>query len=190
MTIGVSGGSTPAPVYTMLATDIMLPWQRLRCLLLDERYVPSDHADSNARMIRSTLLTRAGADATFVSPDTSLPLEAAVEQYDAVLSKEQRMDLAILGMGPDGHVASLFPPLDPAAFGPRSVIATTTDRFAVKDRIGVTLPVLEHAKKRVFLIAGKEKRNLLDTMQQDTQDASLFPASALLDDRTTWIVGP
>ena len=92
-------------------------------------------------------------------------------------------------MGPDGHIASLFPPLEPSAFGPAKVIHTTTEKFAVRDRISVTLPFLEFAAKRVFLITGADKRALLSKMQEENQDASLFPATALMDERTTWVVG-
>lgn len=187
-TIGLSGGSTPKPVYKKLSQEKSIDWKRVRFFLLDERYVSAENADSNTKMIRETLLKNAAADATCIVPDTSLPLAECVSDYDTkVLSLHS--DLVILGMGPDGHIASLFPPVSPDAFGPASVIHTTTDRFTVRDRISVTFLVLEAAAKRVFLITGAEKIALLEKMQDGNQDASLFPASVLMDEKTTWVMG-
>jgi 6-phosphogluconolactonase/glucosamine-6-phosphate isomerase/deaminase len=70
-----------------------------------------------------------------------------------------------------------------------TVIHTTTDRFAVHDRISTTLPFLLKAKKRLFLISGEKKNTLLKKMQSEMEDASLYPAQYLFDDRTTWMVG-
>ncbi len=187
-TVGLSGGSTPKPVYEKLSLEKTIDWKRVTFFLLDERYVPTGHSDSNTKMIRETLLKNSAADAAFLFPDTTLPLEDCVADYDAKISARYP-DLVILGMGPDGHIASLFPPVSPDAFGPASVIHTTTDSFAVRDRISVTFPVLEAAVKRVFLITGAEKYALLQKMQDGNQDASLFPASTLMDEKTTWIIG-
>lgn len=186
--IGLSGGSTPKPVYEKLSQEKKIDWKRVTFFLLDERFVPVDHTDSNTKMIRETLLKNSAADATFLFPDTTLPLEECIAEYDAKISAPYP-DLVVLGMGPDGHIASLFPPVPPEAFGPANVIHTTTDTFAVRDRISVTFPVLEAAEKRVFLMTGAEKIALLEKMQDGNQDASLFPASVLMDEKTTWIVG-
>ncbi len=187
--VGLSGGSTPEPVYTLLAADNSIPWDRVRVFLSDERFVPADHKDSNQAMIRRTLLTRAGAAATLIAPDTSLPLEQCIASYSETL-KGIEPDLVILGMGVDGHITSLFPPVPPEAFGPSDVIHTTTDRFAVHDRISVTFPILERATKRVFLITGKEKSALLEKIEHDSLDPSMLPAQAFVDEATTWVVGP
>ncbi len=189
VTIGLSGGSTPKPVYEKLSVEKKIDWSRVCFFLLDERYIAFDHADSNVKMIRETLLRNEAATASFLVPDTTLPLTECIAQYDKKISTLQP-DLVVLGMGPDGHIASLFPPVPSEAFGPANVIHTTTDRFAVHDRISVTFPVLEAAKKRVFLITGSDKSALLERMKDGNQDASLFPASALMDERTTWVVGP
>ncbi len=188
ITVGLSGGSTPKPIYEKLSLEKKIDWKRVRFFLLDERYVPTDHSDSNTKMIHETLLMNDAASAPFLFPDTTLPLEDCIAKYDNIVSA-LRPDLVILGMGSDGHIASLFPPVPPEAFGPASVIHTQTDRFAIRDRISVTFPVLEAAEKRVFLITGAEKSALLSKMQIDMQDGSLSPASVLMDDRTTWVVG-
>ena len=188
VTIGLSGGSTPKPVYEKISVEKKIDWKRIQLFLLDERYVPTDHQDSNAKMIRETLLRNEAGTASFLFPDTTLPLTECIAQYDKKVSS-LHPDLLVLGMGPDGHIASLFPPVPPEAFGPSSVLHTTTDRFAVHDRISVTFPVLEAAKKRVFLITGSDKSALLERMKDGNQDASLFPASALMDERTVCVVG-
>lgn len=188
VTIGLSGGSTPKPIYEKLSAEKKIDWKRVQLFLLDERYVPADHQDSNAKMIREALLKNEAAGVSFIVPDTTLSLADCIAQYDKKVSS-LHPDLLVLGMGPDGHIASLFPPVPPEAFGPSSVLHTTTDRFAISDRISVTFPVLESATKRVFLITGSDKSALLEKMKDGNQDASLSPASALMDERTVWIVG-
>lgn len=189
-TIGLSGGSTPKPIYTMLATDQHIDWKKVTCFLTDERYVPATHPDSNQHMIRSTLLTREGANATLVAPATELLLEKCVEQYAEKIKTFNHPDLVILGMGDDGHIASLFPPVPPEAFGPALVLHTQTEVFAGKDRITVTFPPLLHARKKAFLITGEKKKALLSKMQDTNEDVSLYPAQYLFNESTTWIVGP
>lgn len=188
--VGLSGGSTPKPIYTMLATDQHIPWKKVKFFLTDERYVPAVHPDSNQGMVRSTLLTRDAAEASLIAPRTELLLEKCIADYDEKIHSLGHPDLVILGMGDDGHIASLFPSVPPQAFGPASVIHTQTDRFAVKDRISVTFPPLLHAKKRIFLITGKKKTELLRMMQSANEDVSLYPAQYLFDAATVWVVGP
>lgn len=188
--VGLSGGSTPKPVYTMLAADQQVAWQKVTFFLTDERYTPATHEDSNQHMIRSTLLTREAAHAAFLAPRTELLLPHCMQNYSEAIAPIQHPDLVILGMGDDAHIASLFPPVSPEAFGPETVIHTETDRFAVKDRISVTFPVLLRAEKRVFLITGDAKKKLLRKMQENNEDVSMYPAQYLFDERTTWIVGP
>lgn len=188
-TIGLCGGSTPRPVYTMLSADKNIRSENVTLFLTDERYVLADHADSNQRMITETLLTHEVARAHAIFPDTSLPLPACVLDYEHRMQNVEP-DLVILGMGDDAHIASLFPPLGPEAYGPSKVIHTTTDAFAVHDRISVTLPILLKTPKRIFLITGEKKLALLHTMQKANEDVSLYPAQYLFDAGTTWIVGP
>ncbi len=188
--IGLSGGSTPKPVYTMLATDQHIPWHLVTFFLTDERYVPPTHPDSNQHMVRSTLLTREAKNAVLIAPRTELLLEKCVTDFAADIQKLGAPDLVILGMGDDGHIVSLFPPVPPEAFGPASALHTQTEVFAVKDRITVTFPTLLHAKKRLFLIGGEKKRALLKKMQDTNEDVSLYPAQYLFDEKTTWMIAP
>jgi 6-phosphogluconolactonase len=187
--IGLSGGSTPGPVYAKLAAEKRIAWDRVRFFLVDERYVPANAPESNQAMIRTTLLTGAAAKARITFPDTSLPLPECIDAYDKALA-EITPDIVVLGMGEDAHIASLFPPVGPEAYGPKRVIHTTTDVHAVHDRISVTFPVLLDASHRLFLISGEKKKALLKKMQETNEDVSLYPAQYLFDERTTWIVGP
>ncbi|MDD5055630.1 MAG: 6-phosphogluconolactonase [Candidatus Peribacteraceae bacterium] len=186
VTIGLSGGSTPRPAYQLLGQSTDIDWTRVTLFLVDERYVSSDAPESNQRMIRETLLQGPAAAASTIFPDTSLTIDECVARYDQAITLLQP-DIVLLGMGGDGHIASLFPPLPEEAFGSSSVIHTVTDQFAVHDRISVTLPVLKRASQRIFLIAGEKKRTLLEEMQKTKGGIVNFPAKALFDDRTTWI---
>ncbi len=189
-TIGLCGGSTPKPVYTLLSTERDIDWSRVVLFLLDERYVPVTHPENNLRMIKGTVLTRSAVVAEMIAPDTSLPLTECIVDYDQKIAKLSHIDLVIIGMGDDGHIASLFPPVGPEAYGPTKVIHTITDAFAVHDRISVTFPVLLHASSRLFLITGEKKSALLGKMQKENEDVSMYPAQYLFDNRTTWMVGP
>lgn len=188
-TIGLSGGSTPRPVYALLATDQSVAWDTVTACLLDERYVPDTSPDSNRHMLEETLFTRAAEHVKKIMPNTALPLDECIADYEKAIAALS-LDIAIFGMGEDGHIASLFPPLEPEAFGPAAVIRTVTDHFAVRDRISMTLPVLQRAKQRLFLISGDKKKALLEKIQHESADASLYPAQYLLDEHTTWFVGP
>lgn len=187
--IGLSGGKTPAPIYTALSTESMIAWERTLFFLTDERYIDSKSSDSNQQMIWSTLLTHEGAKARVLFPNTALSLADAVSSYNDRL-RDMKPDIVILGMGEDGHIASLFPPLAKEAYGPEKVIHTTTDTFSVRDRISVTLPFLISATHRLFLITGPEKAKLLESMRQAPEDFDRYPAQYLFDERTTWLVGP
>ncbi len=181
-TIGLSGGSTPKPVYELLSKE-NIPWDALTFFLLDERYIAADSEKSNRKMIQEAM-----PKAHLLAPNTSLPIADCIKKYGEIFEKIEP-DLVILGMGLDGHIASLFPPVPVEAFGPASVLHTVTDRFDIRDRITVTFPVLENAKKRLFLITGEEKKKLLQKMQDDMQDPINCPAVALFDEKTTWITG-
>ncbi len=187
-TVGLSGGNTPIPLYRLLRNEKEIDWSRVIVFLIDERYVPPDHPDSNQRMIRETLLQSLPIPEEHITfPDTTLPLDECVRQY-AQAVQDLKPSLLVLGMGDDGHIASLFPPLPREATGSSTVIATRTDRFPVHDRVTVTLRVLLSADSRLFLLSSAAKYDLLVTLLQAPHNVSQYPAHALLDERTTWIV--
>jgi 6-phosphogluconolactonase len=192
--LGLSGGSTPRPIYEALAKEKDIDWWRVWMFLVDERFISSESPDSNLRLVRETLLRDSGtyeAEHLF-APHTDLSPEECVATYDRdlhrLLDEQGHPDLVILGMGDDGHIASLFPPLSPQAFGPTLAIHTQTDRFAVRDRISVTLPVLEEAAAKIFLLKGEAKKKTLDDMMRSMDDLHRWPAKALLEKPGTTVV--
>jgi len=193
--VGLSGGSTPKPIYNALALEPDIDWTRVWLFLVDDRYVPADSPDSNQKLVLETILKNAPIpEEQLLFPDTSLPLEQCVEQYDRRLSTLFRRgtpDIVTLGMGDDGHIASLFPPVTGDAFLPgKSAIHTTTDRFAIHDRISVTLPILQSAKVPVFLIKGADKRIVWDEMIAAKENPRRWPAQLVLEEgRATAVMG-
>jgi len=180
-TIGLSGGSTPGPVYEALGKHADVDWKDVRFCLIDERYVPPDYNDSNLQMIRSTLWKYGLIPHKNLHyPDTTEPIEKCIAKYIEELYELLPLDIAILGMGPDGHIASLFPPLTDAALGTTSVIHTTTDQFAVHDRISLTLPILKAAKHRLLLLKA-DKLNAWEEMLKSDEDERRWPLKALIE---------
>jgi 6-phosphogluconolactonase len=179
----VAGGSTPAPVYDVLC-DADLDWSRVDVVLSDERWVPEDHARSNAGMIRRRLLTGRAAAATF------LPLYIAAETPEPVLAEVETnilprlpIAVALLGMGADKHTASIFPGADrlDEALDDRAPVLVPM-RVPGQDDVRVTLSarVLNGAMAKHMVITGQEKRAALDTaLGARAQEA---PVAALLPD--------
>ena len=188
VTIGLCGGSTPIPIYEALSHEGGIDWKQITFVALDERYVPASNNDSNQGMMHRRLANALSQGAMLLAPDTGKPLQECIEAYEHAISGIT-LDLTIVGMGDDGHITSLFPPLNPEAFGPKLVIHTTTDCFAVHDRISTTLPFLTRGKEALFLITGQKKMDLLKTMQRESIDPCQYPAQALFGDQTTWMVG-
>ena len=182
--VGLSGGSTPRPIYEALGT-VDLPWEKVTIFLVDERYVPSDHKDSNQLLVRETLLKHAQIpEINILFPDTRLPLEECVSDYDmhiAGLLSGGIPHIVTLGLGEDGHIASLFPPVSPSAFKDRLVLHTETHSFAVKDRITITMPVIGSADRKIFFLKGDGKKATWDEMLAGENDHFRWPAKAVLE---------
>ncbi|HXF36344.1 MAG TPA: 6-phosphogluconolactonase [Actinomycetota bacterium] len=154
-TLVLAGGSTPRELYRRLAA-LPYPWREVEVFFGDERCVPPDHPDSNLRMARETLLTRVPAR---VHPMTGCRPEDYERELRAVFGDDlPRFDLAFLGLGEDGHTASLFPG-DPALeAGDRWVALVERPDHR---RMTLTLPVLSAARVAAFLVAGPGKREAL-----------------------------
>lgn len=156
-TLVVSGGSTPAACYALLARQV-LPWNRVSILPSDERCVPADHADSNARMLRESLL-QGGASAA-----TLLPLDA-----ESVATAPRPWSLALLGMGTDGHFASLFPDADNLAQGLRidgeARVLPIRTTASPHPRVTLTWRALSACSTRLLLVFGADKAAVLDDPQ-------------------------
>ncbi len=189
--LGLSGGSTPKPIYEALGKE-KLDWSKVWIFLVDDRYVRPDDPNSNQFLLRSTLLKHAPIpESQLIFPDTSLPLPECINLYEQHLKsllQKGSPDIVTLGMGDDGHIASLFPPLTDDAFGPKLVIHTTTEKFAVRDRISVTMPVLKQAKQSVFLLKGAVKKRVWEEMMESTEDEKRWPAKGIIKGNNSTLI--
>jgi len=179
--IALAGGSTPADLYRTLAAEPWrdrIPWASLHVFWGDDRCVPPDHPDSNARMARETLLDRVPIPPAQVHPvDGTLPPTEAAAEYAADLGGEP-LDVVLLGMGGDGHTASLFPgELSGAAAGP---VVATRSPSPPPDRVSLALETLNAAGRVLFLVTGRSKarrireiaRQLLQPVAPETLPAA------------------
>lgn len=181
----LSGGRTPRRLYELLGSPAFagqVDWSRVHLFWGDERYVPYDDPQSNFRMVRETLLAAVPIPAEQVHPmPTGLPdASAAAETYAKTLERylgQDPLDLALLGMGADGHTASLFP----ATWGPterrRTVVAVQAP-IEPPLRLSLTMPVLTDARLALFLVTGADKRPVLAEVLADPAAAArIYPAA-------------
>ncbi len=178
--IALSGGSTPSLAYSLLGQE-HLPWSRVDVFLGDERWVDPDDESSNARMIRRTLLSSGpGSEAIFHPvPTIDFPSpKASAEAFSALLKRicvgdPPIFDLLLLGLGDDGHTASLFPETD--ALNVLDSWATVSHGKGL-DRITLTSPVLSSARKVIFMVSGAAKQNALIRLLNPLESIYRTPA--------------
>lgn len=151
----MAGGSTPRPFYERLAA-IPYRWEEVDVLLSDERCVPPDHPDSNFAMVHEALLRKVPARVHRL-PGETCDADAADRDVRHLLAGAG-IDLAVLGLGHDGHTASLFP--DDPALAERDRAVIRVDR-PDRPRLSLTLPVLSSARLALFVVSGEAKRDAL-----------------------------
>ena len=189
--IGLSGGETPAPIYQALGCSKEIDFGNVTIFLVDDRYVLGSFPESNQRLLDDTLLRCARIDDDhLIVPDPRLPIDECVEDYDShieTLLKEGIPYVVTLGLGSDGHIASLFPPLTDEAFGEAFAINTVTPMtstgrplFPVKERISTTMRVLTGAKEKFVLLNGAKKRRVWEEMMESAEDDRRWPMKAVL----------
>jgi 6-phosphogluconolactonase len=159
--ISLAGGRTPAGLYERMAAD-GYTWSEVELFMGDERCVDPAHPDSNEGMVRRSLLATVAPAAFHGLSEHGCNAELADRHIRAVL-RGRRLDLAILGLGPDGHTASLFPG-DPA-LEERDRLVARVER-PDHPRLTLTLPVLSGARVALFLVAGGDKREALHGLLQ------------------------
>jgi 6-phosphogluconolactonase len=190
-TVALSGGSTPKALYSLLGAPPyvgQVPWERVHLFWGDERHVPPDDAESNYRMVREALLSKITIPAENVHrvraelPDAS---DAARDYADNLrgffdLQPDQwpRFDLVLLGLGPDGHTASLFPGTDALRNTSDLMAAPFVQKFDAH-RITMTAPVLNNAAVVAFLIAGEEKAGVLRDVIEGSRQPDTLPAQLI-----------
>jgi 6-phosphogluconolactonase len=200
-TIALSGGSTPKNLYTLIAANASanLPWDRMFFFWGDERHVPPDDPDSNYRMAKESFLSKVAIPAgnIFPVPAENPDAPAAAEAYEQTLRKFfalapgefPRFDLILLGMGPDGHTASLFPETAALQEKSRLVVANWVEKLNAS-RITFTLPVLNAARCVAFLVSGTDKAAVLHEVLEGNAPAEKYPSKLVRpsDGRLIWFV--
>jgi 6-phosphogluconolactonase len=190
--IAISGGSTPKAAFALLADAgkewrKQMPWDRLELFWVDERCVPPDDPDSNYRMTREAML-----DHVPLKPEQIHRIEGelepglAADRYEAELRKSFRLrgaeipqfDVVQLGMGPDGHTASLFP--HTAALHEMKRLATANHVEQMNTwRVTLTLPVINHARHVFFLVEGVSKAMILNKVFEGGRDPERLPSQLI-----------
>jgi 6-phosphogluconolactonase len=186
--IALAGGHTPAKLYQMWAqgekTGTQTPWERVHLFWGDERYVPYDDPASNYRMARESLIAHVPIPASNVHPmptDAPQP-EKAAEAYEGELSRffgagTPAFDVQLLGLGVEGHTASLFPG-SPALEEKARWVAAAVAAVEPPQRLTLTLPVLNQARNTFFLVTGADKRPIIAALRgQSAQGSGAYPAS-------------
>lgn len=191
--IALSGGRTPKSLFTRLAGEDFsgLPWDRVEVFWGDERYVPHDHAESNYRMARDFLLERVPILSENIHPIPSDggDVVADAARYEDTLRKIfsgetfPRFDFALMGIGEDGHTASLFPDGDAAAEENKWVMPACAPGKELRSRITLTIPVFNAARRVVFLITGGAKGAITERLVGSSEPADAFPARRIRPSR-------
>ena len=185
-TFAGSGGSTPAPIYRVMA-DTDLDWSSIAVTLIDERYVPESDDQSNARLLKQTLLTGRATAARFIPLyHPAVTVDRAAAMATVALKPEGRLDAVLLGMGEDGHICSMFPDSPtlktllspggkPAVFG---VPTGREQRMPMQERLTINLPYLMQAGRVVLALTGSRKCAVFE--EQATGDPAVTPIAALI----------
>jgi len=192
--VALAGGSTPKATYEILARDHAgdVDWPNVHVFFGDERTVPPDHEDSNYRMARGALLDLVPVGSVHRMRG-ELPPEEAASSYEEELigffgEAPPVLDLVMLGIGGDGHTASLFPGTPALGVTDRLAVANPVPKLDTT-RLTLTVPVLSAARKVVFLVAGEGKADALQEILEGDADPSAYPAKLV---RTpggpTWMV--
>jgi 6-phosphogluconolactonase len=195
-TWALSGGSTPRGLYRRLASDPFrdrMPWEAIHFFWGDERHVPPDHPESNFRMAREAMLDAAPLPPDNIhrihaeEPDAERAATAYEDELRSFFNLETeewpRFDLVLLGLGKDGHTASLFPGGTAVHERERLVVAV----LAAGVRITLTPPVLNHARRRVFLVSGADKAQALQAVIEGERNPERYPAQ-IVEGNRLWMV--
>ena len=176
-TIALSGGSTPKVLYGVLAEEFreQVPWSRTHFYWSDERHVPPDHPDSNYRMAHEAMLSRVPVPESNVHRigSENPSAQAAADEYEKIVVP--RLDLILLGLGTDGHTASIFPGSEVLQETRRLVAAPWVAKLNTY-RITMTLPLLNNSASVLFLVSGKEKAEIVKEVLEGPKK---YPAQAV-----------
>ena len=194
--VALSGGNTPRPVYSAIAASNVIPWDKAIVTFGDERCVPPDDKESNFLMAKETLLAPAKISARSVlrMAGEKDPATAAAEYEHSLRDLAQqsgesiyRHDLILLGIGDDGHTASLFPGTPALEEEERLVVSNFVPKFE-SWRLTFTFPLINQARHVCFLVNGKSEKLIEGILRGDAE----YPAARVRPEAgtVTWIVGP
>ena len=201
-TIALAGGSTPKGLYALLASSeyrSRLDWGKVEFFWGDERHVPPDHAESNYRMAQEAMLSPLAIPEEQIHRiHGEMPVaQEAADQYEALLRSQleaseypiPRIDLVLLGMGPDGHTASLFPGTEVIHESNRLVAAPWVDKFQTF-RITMTPPIINQARQVSFLITGEGKAKVLRDVLEGSFQPDVLPSQIIrpISGQLTWFL--
>jgi 6-phosphogluconolactonase len=196
--VALAGGSTPRMVYSALAARPDVPWNKIHFFWGDERHVPPDHADSNYRMAHEAMLSKVPVPAGNIHRihGEDPKAESASETYAADVSGHfklaagqfPRFDVVMLGMGADGHTASLFPGTTAVTEHRGIVTSTWVEKFKTH-RITLTVPAINNAACVMFVVSGADKAETLRLVLRDHQQP-IFPSQLIrpTNGRLIWLV--
>ncbi len=183
--VALSGGSTPKLLFELLASEPFrdqIAWSSIQFFWSDERHVPPDHPDSNYRMANEAMLARVPVSKNNVHrvPSENPNAAQAASDYEQTLIETTqqslpRLDLILLGLGTDGHTASIFPGSEVLHETKQLVVAPWVEKFQTY-RITMTLPLLNNGASIVFLVSGSEKAKIVKEVLEGSEK---YPAQAV-----------
>jgi 6-phosphogluconolactonase len=183
--IALSGGGTARKCYERLR-DARIDWPSVDVFFGDERFVPVDDPDSNEGMARRALLDHVAPRSIHSMRGSSDTIDGAASAYDALIRDHGSVALVHLGLGPDGHIASLFPGSPALHEEHRLVVANPGDATHPHDRLTFTYPALAAAGLAVFTVAGADKRDAFSRIRAGGD----LPAAHVTASRVVWLVDP
>jgi len=192
--LSLCGGSTPAPIYAALAKRSDIVWERVLLSFGDERCVEADDEQSNYRMVKESLIDPTGMTFANVMRMTGeMKPDEAAARYEGQFKRLAKLageeifvhDLILLGMGDDGHTASLFPGTEALNETDSWVVANYVPKFDTH-RITITYPLIAAAREVAFLVNGKAKHAMAEDVLAGKPE---FPASQIEAEKVFWFIG-
>jgi 6-phosphogluconolactonase len=183
--LALSGGDTARDCYEQLAAS-SVDWSGVTFWFGDERFVSVDHADSNEGMARRVFLDRVTTGPVHSMRGTAPTMDEAASAYDALVGAADPIALVHLGLGPDGHTASLFPGSPALAAQDRLVVPNPGDATHPHDRLTFTYPALARSELVVFTVVGADKRDAMARVR----GAGNVPAAKVTASRVIWLLDP